>query len=63
MAESEIVPNRHVFVSIVVGEIKEKVDNYSQSGYCSSNNIKSISLWHSFGGLSYWLFWTTDSDN
>ena len=36
MAESEIVPNRHVFLSIVGRETKKKVDKYSQSGYCSS---------------------------
>ena len=35
MAESKIVPNRHVFVSIFVQEIEEKVKKYSQSGYCS----------------------------
>ena len=36
MAKSEIVPNRRVFASIVHREIEEKVENYSQSGYCSS---------------------------
>ena len=36
MAESEIVPNRHVSVSIFGGEIENKVDKYSQMGYFSS---------------------------
>ena len=33
MAESEIVLNRHVFVSIVGPETEEKAEKYSQSGY------------------------------
>ena len=36
VGESKIFPSWHVFVSIFVQEIKEKVENYSQSGYCSS---------------------------
>ena len=36
VAESEIVPNRHIFVSIFGGETKEKVDKYNKSGYFSS---------------------------
>ena len=36
MAESEIVPNWHVFVSIYGRRIEEKVKKYSKSGYCSS---------------------------
>ena len=36
MAESKIVPNGHVFVSIFVWEIEEKMEKYSQSGYFSS---------------------------
>ena len=36
MDEPEISPNRHVFVSIVDREIEERVDKYSQNGYCSS---------------------------
>ena len=35
VAESEIIPNRHVFVSIFGWEIEEKVEKYSQRGYCS----------------------------
>ena len=35
VAESEVVPDRHVFVSIFCREIEEKVENYSQSWYCS----------------------------
>ena len=40
--ESEIVPDWHVFVSILGKEIKEKLEKYSQSGYCSSTitNLK-----------------------
>ena len=34
--ESEIVLIRYVFVSISGQEIEEKVEKYSQSGYCSS---------------------------
>ena len=38
VVESEIVPNRHVFVSSFGQEIKEKVQKYSQIRYCSSTN-------------------------
>ena len=38
VAESEIVPNRRVFISIVGQEIDGKVEKYSQSGFCSSTN-------------------------
>ena len=34
--ESKIVPNRHVFVLIVGQETEEKMEKYSQSGYCFS---------------------------
>ena len=36
VAESKIVPNRQVFISIVGREIEEKVEKYSEIGYCSS---------------------------
>ena len=36
VAESKIAPNWHVFVIIFGQEIEEKVEKYSQSGYCSS---------------------------
>ena len=35
MDKSEIVPYRHVFISVVSQEIEENVNKYSQSGYCS----------------------------
>ena len=36
VAQSEKVPNWHVFVSIFGQEIEEMVEKYSQRGYCSS---------------------------
>ena len=36
VAESEIVLNKYVFVSIFGREIEEKAEKYNQSGYCSS---------------------------
>ena len=36
VAESKIVPNWHVFVSIFGRETEEKAEKYSHSGYCSS---------------------------
>ena len=36
VAESKIFPNQRVFVYIFGREIEEKVEKYSQSGYCSS---------------------------
>ena len=36
VAESEVLPNWHVFVSIFGQAIEEKLEKYSQSGYCSS---------------------------
>ena len=40
MAKSEIVPNRHIFVSNFGGEIEKKVEKYSKNGYCSSINVR-----------------------
>ena len=36
IAESELILNRHVFISIFGPENEEKVEKYSQSRYCSS---------------------------
>ena len=44
VAESGIVLNLRVFVFIVGGEIEEKLEKYSQRGYCSStiNYFKKV---------------------
>ena len=36
VVEPEVVPIRHVFISIAGWEIEEKVEEYSKNGYCTS---------------------------
>ena len=59
MVGSKIVPNRRVFVFMVGQEIEEKVEKYSQSGYCYSTIIYLKQIIH-YQNESRKLLWEVE---